>query len=114
MVERLLPAGQRLVHRLDAREALHLGGHRIERLALAAVADAPGTLRERAEHVAPADRGASRSSSPTCSPESARSVEPSSSRNSFAACTRAHASSFALPKFRRSPTRMPLRPNLSS
>src|SRR5436309_6157743 len=59
-------------------------------------------------------RGASRSSRLTWSPGSARSFEPSSPRNSLAAWTRPHTSSFARPRFRRSPTRTPRRPYLSS
>src|SRR5213592_3620775 len=48
--ERLLPTGERFVQRLHAGETLHLGGHRVERLAVAAVADAhesPKTNRAR-------------------------------------------------------------------
>src|SRR6266545_1888007 len=58
LAERLLPAGERFVQWLHAGESLHFGGHRIERVAVAAVADAHGNLRERVEHVELRDRQA--------------------------------------------------------
>src|SRR5882672_8826541 len=58
MTERLLPPGERFVQRLHTGETLHLCGHRVERLAVAPVADAHRNLRERVEHVELCDREA--------------------------------------------------------
>src|SRR2546430_7082980 len=51
VAERLLPARERLVGRLDSREALHFGGHAVERLAVEAIPDAHGDVGERVEYV---------------------------------------------------------------
>src|SRR5438128_5893351 len=58
LAEGFLPAGERFVQRLHAGETLHFGGHRVERLAVAAVPHAYGNLRERVEHVELGDREA--------------------------------------------------------
>src|SRR2546430_10948126 len=44
VAERLLPARERLVRRLDSRKPLHLGGHAVERLAVEAVPHAHGDM----------------------------------------------------------------------
>src|SRR5947209_9684633 len=51
VAERLLPARERLVRRLDSRKPLHLGGHAVERLAVEAIPDAHGDVGERVEYV---------------------------------------------------------------
>src|SRR5437016_13592853 len=52
VAERLLPARERLVRRLDAREPLHPGEHAVERLDVEVIPNAHGAVGERVEYAA--------------------------------------------------------------
>src|SRR5438876_872147 len=135
----LLPTRYHLIDRLDSRDRLHVGGHAIDLLSVQPIAHSDRYLGKRVQDIQLRHRESGEPIHPDCVPDH-DGVKPSASPRPprrraklasefpnplgappasipsiwFAASTRARTSSWVRVRLRRSPTRTPRRPYLSS